>query len=200
MTSSRKLTLFIVACLVAACGALFSAPAQAQVVVWKQFNGIVVPENTVGEGQYQVIGYDQPWSTNTDVSWGLRGFGRSPRWGQGGSAAVNMVKGTIWFAVRGLVQAGGDDVGTPGSVMEVKGTLVCDTHGPDSTLFDTPLVRLTPTGDAFFFGNVGSFPSACENNPHDVAFLIRTPEGRWIASGSVRVVIPGKDNDNQNNI
>ena len=90
--------------------------------------------------------------------------------------------------VRGLVLAGGNSIGTPGTVLQVRGTLVCDTDGSasggNSVLVDAPLVDLDDQGNARFSGNVGSFPAACTSEP-DVAFLIRTGSGRWIGNGTV---------------
>ena len=61
-------------------------------------------------------------------------------------------KGKFDFDVRGLVLAAGNSIGTPGTVVQVKGTLVCDTNGSagggNSVLVDTPLVDLDEDGDA----------------------------------------------------
>jgi hypothetical protein len=93
------------------------------------------------------------------------------------------------FAVRGLVLAAGNSIGTPGTVLEVKGTLVCDTNGSasggvNSVLVDTPLVELDDQGNAQFHGNIGPLPAVCIGEP-DIAFLIRTGSGRWIGNGAV---------------
>jgi hypothetical protein len=45
---------------------------------------------------------------------------------------------------------------------------------------DTPLVDLDDQGDARFGGSVGPMQSVCGSEP-DIAFLIRTGGGRWIA-------------------
>jgi len=50
-------------------------------------------------------------------------------------------------------------------------------------IVDTPLVDLDDEGDAQFNGRVG-LPAVCASEP-DVAFLIRTGTGRWIANGTV---------------
>jgi hypothetical protein len=61
-------------------------------------------------------------------------------------------KGKIDFDVRGLVLAGGNAIGTPGTVAG-QGTLVCDTDGSasggNSVLVDAP-VNLCDEGDAEF--------------------------------------------------
>jgi hypothetical protein len=79
-------------------------------------------------------------------------------------------------------------IGTPGTILQVKGTLVCDTDGSasggNSVFVDTPLVDLDDQGDAQFHGNVGALPSVCASEP-DVGFLVRVSSGRWIANGTV---------------
>ena len=106
---------------------------------------------------------------------------------QGGSVSVDPDKGKVDFSVRGLVLAAGNSIGTPGTVVQVKGTLVCDTNGSagggNSVLVDTPLVDLDEDGDANFHGNV-ALPTVCTSEP-DVAFLIRTSSGIWIGNGTV---------------
>src|SRR5262249_34998146 len=122
------------------------------------------------------------------------GTGRGQATGAGpwhatrGSAEVNLTNGDLRFDVEGLVLAAGNSIGTPGPVVQVKGTLVCDTTGTlngNSTLVDTPLVTLSATGDARFRGNLGALPAACTSEPN-IAFLIRAGNGLWLASGMVR--------------
>jgi hypothetical protein len=154
---------------------LFSLPHAAfadQAVQWRRIVGIIQAGDTVGTGTGKVTGGGQPW------------------YAVSGSAVVDLTSGEIQFHVQGLVFAGGNTIGTPGAVTQVKGTLVCDTTGSsngNSTLVDTPLVTLSPQGDARFAGQVGPLPSACVNSP-DIAFLIRVSGGAWIASGEVRAV------------
>lgn len=139
-------------------------------VRWADVIGIVQAGNLVGSGTGQVTGGGQPWSTTR------------------GSATVNLQSGQVHFRVEGLVLAGGSAIGTPDAIVQVKGTLVCDTNGSagggNSTLVDTPLVALSPQGDAEFNGNVGPLPAACLEP--DIAFLVRIGAGRWIAAGVVR--------------
>lgn len=102
--------------------------------------------------------------------------------------SVDLTSGQMQFEVQGLVLAGGNSIGTPGAVTQVKGTLVCDTIGSatgNSTLVDTPLVTLSPQGSARFAGQVGPLPAACTSSPN-IAFLIRVSGGAWIAGGVVR--------------
>lgn len=137
---------------------------------WQSVVGIVQANNIVGTGTGAVTGAPGPWSA------------------LGGHVNVNLGKGLIDFNVDGLVLAGGNAIGTPGTILTVKGTLVCDTDGSasggNSVLVDTPPVVLGEQGDAEFHHLVGSLPPVCTSEP-DVAFLIRTGGGRWIANGAV---------------
>ena len=137
---------------------------------WATVIGIMQAGNLVGSGTGQVQGGGQPWST------------------LGGNASVDLSSGRVEFEVRGLVLAGGNSIGTPDGITQVKGTLVCDTNGSagggNSVLVDTPLVTLDDEGNARFHGSVGALPAVCASEP-DVAFLIRIGAGRWIANGAV---------------
>ncbi len=148
-----------------------SSMAASPIVSWDDINGIIQATNLVGLGTGQVTGGAQPWSTKN------------------GSAEVNLETRMVQFIVHGLVFAGGNFIGTPGPIQQVKGTLVCDTNGSagggNSVLVDTDLVPLDEQGNAHFVGEVGSLPAACLTEP-DIAFLIRTAGGAWIANGAVR--------------
>jgi hypothetical protein len=138
---------------------------------WQSIVGIVQANNVVGTGSGAVTGGGQPWTAS------------------GGRASVNLRTGQVDFEVRGLVFAGGNTIGTPLPITQVKGTLVCDTNGSagngNSVLVDTPLVPLDAGGNAQFSGNVGSLPQACLSES-DVAFLIRIAgANRWIGNGAV---------------
>lgn len=149
-----------------------AAFADSDGVRWREIIGIIQAGNTVGSGTGTVTGGLLPWHTTR------------------GRAAVNLATGDLHFVVRGLVLAGGNFIGTRGDISQVKGTLVCDTTGTatgNSVLVDTELVPLSLQGDARFNGSVGPLPSACISSPN-IAFLIRTAGGRWIANGSVRVL------------
>jgi hypothetical protein len=160
-------------------GAVHSGPAKPALfpqadgleVEWKEIVGIIQPGNKVGSGTGQVAGGGQPWTTAS------------------GSAELDLATGRLQFQVQGFVLAGGNAIGTPDNVTMVKGTLVCDTTGTangNSTLVDTPLVPLSAKGDARFRGDLGPLPLACVNEPN-LAFLVRTAGGAWIANGAVRV-------------
>ena len=122
-------------------------------------------------GTGKVIGDSQLWSTEVC------------------SARVNLTTGSISFEVRGLVLAGGNDIGTPGPITQVMGTIVCDTEGKtngNSALASTPLVSLSGEGNASLKGTIptASLSLCTETN---IAFLIQTSSGNdWIASGVVR--------------
>jgi hypothetical protein len=143
-----------------------ASPAAADSVRWRTIIGIIQAGNVVGN----ITGGGQPWST------------------LGGRARVDLATGRVNFEVEGLVLAGGNTIGTPGAVNQVKGTLICDPGGTNVTI-DTVLVPLSPQGDAEFSGSVGPIPSTC--TPSNVAFLVRIAANRWIANGSVRS--SGKD-------
>jgi hypothetical protein len=138
-----------------------ASPAKADTVRWRTIVGIVQAGNVVGNIQ----GGGAPWTA------------------LGGRARVDLAASRVNFDVQGLVLAGGNTVGTPGTVTQVKGTLLCDAGGTNVTL-DTALVPLSPEGDADFSGPIGPIPSTC--NRSNVVFLIRIPADRWIANGAVR--------------
>jgi hypothetical protein len=140
-----------------------AGPAAADGVKWQAIIGIVQAANVVGG----IGGGGQPWTTLE------------------GQAKVDLATGQMEFEVHGLVLAGGDTIGTPGAVSQVKGTLVCIVPAPaTNVVIDSPLVSLSSTGDAQFSGAVGAIPTSC--NPTNIAFLIRIGAGRWIANGAVR--------------
>lgn len=141
--------------------ALSASPAAAQSVQWKTVVGIVQAGNVVAG----IPGGGQPWTT------------------LGGHASVDLSASRIEFEVRGLVLAGGNSIGTPDAITQVKGTLVCDPAGTPQA-FDTVLVTLSARGDAEFSGSIGPLPTTC--TPTNVAFLVRIAANRWIANGAVR--------------
>jgi len=146
-----------------------ASPAAAQQdVQWRTIVGIIQAGNVVGN----IAGGGQPWTT------------------LGGHASVDLSSSRVQFEVRGLVLAGGNTIGTPGAVNQVKGTLICDAGNTNVTL-DTVLVPLSPRGDAEFSGAIAPVPTTC--TPSNVAFLIRIAAGRWIANGAVRTS-PGSGN------
>jgi hypothetical protein len=152
----------------AALGTVFlisiASPSQADnIVVWRTIRGIEQAGNMVGG----ITGGGQPWSTRE------------------GEVLVSLDSGFVEFEVRGLVLAGGNTIGTPGPVTQVKGTLVCGPGSASPTVIDTPLVPLDAQGNAEFSGAFSSSTAGC--NAMDVAFLVRTAGGTWIGNGSVRL-------------
>ena len=148
--------------------------AKHQNVEWKDIIGIIEPENVVGSGTTTVTGAGEPWSTRD------------------GSAKVDLKTGKLEFHVKGLVFAGGKHIGTPGPIVEVIGTLVCNATGAtgngNSVLINTPAVKLDGEGDADFHDQV-TLDSSCLTG--DIAFLIRIPgtsSPPWIANGAVRSI------------
>ena len=89
---------------------------------------------------------------------------------------MNLDQGRLSFAVRGLVLAGDPsftNLGTPGLITMVKGTLVCNDTEPGSPeLVDTDAVALSVRGNATFHGDV-QLPPSCTDEPEDIVFLIR---------------------------
>jgi hypothetical protein len=165
----KPLIVSVLALGAAAVGSSAFAANPDEKLQWRSVIGIIQGNNTVGTGTGAATGAPGPWSAT------------------GGHADVSLQTGQINFDVRGLVLAAGNSIGTPGAVSQVKGTLVCDTDGSasgqNSVIVDTPLVDLDDEGNARFNGRV-TLPAVCATEP-DVAFLIRTASGRWIANGSV---------------
>jgi hypothetical protein len=101
------------------------------------------------------------------------------------------------FDVEGLVLNGGNATGTPGPIISVVGTLVCNpggdggANGPAQVMFDTPPATLNAEGNAELSFKL-NVPPTCANP----LFLIRIPQfGRqWIAAGAVRSFTPNPDN------
>ena len=148
----------------AAVGALLttsfaSAGLADDVVSWKRVIGIIQAGNLV----FDITGGGQPWST------------------LGGDAVVNLRTGDVEFEVRGLALAGGNSIGTPDNITQVKGTIACGAGASNQA--DTPLVALSDQGEAEFEGHI-ALPATC--TPSNIAFLIRIAANRWIANGTVR--------------
>lgn len=133
--------------------------ADSDSVTWKRIIGIIQAGNLV----FDITGGGQPWST------------------LGGEALVNLRTGHIEFEVRGLALAGGNSIGTPDNITQVKGTIACGASASNQS--DTPLVPLSAQGEAEFEGAI-AIPATCTGS--NVAFLIRIPANRWIANGTVR--------------
>jgi hypothetical protein len=140
---------------------IIASAAAADTVRWQTIIGIQQAGNIVGN----ITGGGQPWTTTN------------------GRAKVDLSRGRVDFEVDGLVLAGGNTIGTPGAINQVMGTLLCDPGGANVSI-NTPLVTLSPQGDAEFSGSVPPIPTTCTSS--NTVFLILIPQGRWIANGSVR--------------
>ena len=141
---------------------------QGDTLRWRSVIGIAQANNVVGSGTGAVTGGGIPWSTLD------------------GHVKVDLDTDEFNFDVRGLVLAGGNSIGTPGTILQVKGTLVCDTDGSasggNSVLVDTPLVDLDDQGNAQFKGSVSSLPpSVRERARHRVSDSgrVRTVDSQW---------------------
>ena len=156
-------------------------------VKWHRIVGIVEPGGLVGRppggapcdvGVDCVEGTVAPWTVTE------------------GHAEVDLEDGRMQFTVKGLVLAGDPsftNIGTPGLVTRVKGTLVCNDTAPGlPELVDTETVHLSRLGNAKFSGHV-DLPASCADEPEDIVFLIRIARGEpvllidlWNAFGAVR--------------
>jgi hypothetical protein len=148
----------------------FTTPPSGTFVHWESILGIIDPTNVVGG----VTGAMLPWST------------------LGGQAAVDLTNGNVEFQVHGLVLAAGNAIGTPGSVTQVAGTLVCNPAASTPTIVSTTPVTLDAQGNAAFQGTFSASTDACTAT--SVAFLITVvpsvsstsnATGPWIAYGAV---------------
>jgi hypothetical protein len=103
------------------------------------------------------------------------------RWG------ADMDDGFAAFDVEGLVIVGQTFSGTPGSVVSVAGTLVCNPSQPTEAMLDTAEMPLDPLEAR---GRIDGVPAQCAN----AVFLIRiaalrgtNPDGAgesWTATGA----------------
>src|SRR5262249_46072710 len=154
--------------------------AQDTIVRWPKIVGVITAQgvdNPVGgtvdangNGTNQIHSGTSPWTT------------------KGGSAHVDLSTGQGAFNVEGLVLNGGNATGTPGPMVSVVGTLVCNpgaTTAPLQTVLDPPAAVLSPLGNAELSFKLSSVPATCTNP----LFLIRIPQFqlRWIATGILPV-------------
>lgn len=106
-----------------------------------------------------------------------------------GHARVNLLDGTTFFEVDGLVLNGSNSSGTPGPVSAVTGTIVCNPGTAAQAVLDTAAVSLNVHGNARFAGQISGIPSSCANP----LFLVRIAApagaaGRWIGTGTQRFI------------
>ena len=163
------------------------AAERSNKVIWKRIVGIAAPGSIVGrpaDGGDCDIGVD--CVQGTPAQWTTTE----------GRAEIDLDKGRLEFSVKGLVLAADPtftNIGTPGFVTLVKGTLVCnDTQPGAPELVDTDAVVLSSRGNATFRGHL-DLPASCLAEPEDMVFLIRVadPENflfdSYNAFGAVRI-------------
>jgi len=153
--------------------------AQGSVVRWNKIVGVVTAP-----------GIDNPVGGTVDANNNATNqihSGTSPWTTRGGSAHIDLSTGEGSFDVEGLVLNGGIASGTPGPIVSVVGTLVCNpgasgTGTPTQATLDTPPVTLSSTGNAELSFKLANVPSTCTTP----IFLIRIPQFgfRWIATGT----------------
>jgi len=156
--------------------------AQDTIVRWNKIVGVLTApgvDNPVG-GTVDANGT----ATNEIHS------GTLPWTTKGGGAHVDLSTGQGSFNVEGLVLNGGNATGTPGPIVSVVGTLVCNpgatgAMGATQTVIDTPAAALSPLGNAELSFKLTNVPSNCASP----VFLIRIPQFglRWIATGILPV-------------
>jgi hypothetical protein len=129
-------------------------------VRWQRINGVITAPG-INNPVAGIASGGLPWSTTS------------------GSAGVNFRTGNVFFFVEGLVFAGGLSIGTPGAVANVTGTLVCNAGTANQQILDTPVVTLSPEGNAQFSGVFTTIPTCTKP-----IFLIRAGS-HWIAAGAV---------------
>src|SRR5882672_11077393 len=163
-----KKMLALLAVLCSATAAFAQYHENDAVVRWKTIVGNIIVSNNDAVGG--INSGTTPWST------------------VGGRARVNLATGYVSFDVDGFVLNGGNAIGTPGSVDQVEGSLICDAGQKDQTIFTITPVLLNAQGNADFSGTFNTTPGTCTNP----LFLIRIgpdlpgANQRWIATGAVR--------------
>jgi hypothetical protein len=150
--------------------AVFALDNDDAVVRWKSVAGIITAHG-VGNPVGNIPGGNFPWSVRS------------------GYASVNLSTGATSFEVEGLVINGSVFSGTPGPVMAVNGTLVCNAGEQTQAVLDTIPVSLNVHGDAHFTGHTQNIPASCGNPLFLVRVATAGPEfGRWIATGIGRFI------------
>jgi len=154
--------------------------AQGPVVRWNKIVGVITAP-----------GVDSPAGGTVDSNNNVTNqihSGTQPWTTKGGRARVDLSTGEGSFDVEGLVLNGGTASGTPGPIVSVVGTLVCNAGSNTATgagaqaILDTPAVDLSSTGNAELSFKLANVPPKCSTP----LFLIRIPQFglRWIATGT----------------
>jgi len=176
-----KKVLAVLLALAFCASAVFALDNDDAVVRWKSIAGVTAgvrtaPPDGIGNPVGNLPSGNFPWSIRS------------------GHASVNLSTGATSFEVEGLVINGSIFSGTPGPVIAVRGTLVCNANFQVQAVLDTTPVPLNVHGDAQFSGHIQNIPASC-GNP---LFLVRvatvaTPGAgqevdRWIATGIGRFI------------
>ena len=165
-----KKVLAVLLPLVFCASAVFAFDNDDAVVRWKSVAGVITAHG-VGNPVGNIPSGNFPWSI------------------RGGDASVDLSTGATSFEVEGLVINGSVFSGTPGPVMAVNGTLVCNAGEQTQAVLDTIPVSLSVHGDAHFSGNIQNIPASCGNPLFVVRVATAGPEfGRWIATGIGRFI------------
>jgi hypothetical protein len=147
-----------------------TAPASVSHIQWRAIRGVITAQ-----------GVNNPISAN--ISSGTFAWTAG-----GGRADADLGTGALSFSVDGLVINGTQFSGTPGPIMAVVGTLVCDPGTGNEVTRDTPPVALSSSGSASFSGQVANGPFACGNPLFQIRIAVpQSASGRWIATGTQRV-------------
>ena len=160
-------------------------PAAAFEVSWRTIVGIEQPGNIVGSfsspptcpmnGNGCINGAGQPWSSIPLAE---------PQ------VTIDTVTGTLSFKVKGLVVAGGNDVGdVPAELTSISVTLMCIIPPAGPNIIIGRKLSINRLGDSAFTGKLdGAVPSSCV--PSNMHLLIQANDtaGPWIANGASRTV------------
>ena len=160
-------------------------PAAAFEVSWRTIVGIEQPGNIVGSfsspptclmnGNGCINGASQPWSSIPLAE---------PQ------VTIDTVTGTLSFKVKGLVVAGGNNVGdVPEALTFISVTLMCIIPPAGPNIIIGRKLSINRLGDSTFSGKLdGAVPSSCV--PSNMHLLIQAngTTGPWIANGASRTL------------
>ena len=161
-------------------------PAAAFEVSWRTIVGIEQPGNIVGcfpslpmccpmNGNGCINGAGQPWSSIPLAE---------PQ------VTIDTVTGTLSFKVKGLVLAGGNNVGNvPADITFISVTLMCIIPPAGPNIIIGRKLSINRLGDSAFTGKLdGAVPSSCV--PSNMHLLIQANDtaGPWIANGASRTL------------
>jgi len=160
-------------------------PAAAFEVSWRTIVGIEQPSNIVGSfsspptcpmnGNGCINGAGQPWSSIPLAE---------PQ------VTIDTVTGTLSFKVKGLVVAGGNDVGdVPAALTSISVTLMCIIPPAGPNIIIGRKLSINRLGDSAFSGKLdGAVPSSCVPSNMHLLIQANNTAGPWIANGASRTV------------